>query len=528
MKSQIDYSDLLQFFRAEPPAMAGEMAYDDELCQLLITASAAEEASIWQLDSRNQLHPVYGTNFTSEDVKNVFLREGEGIGGAVVLSLQTMAVSQALRDPRHNQTLDSRIGFQTRSMISAPIIFGTSLYGVINILNHISGSAFPEIWQERLSSIGVMYAAALAAAGRLRLFDVSSIRSLAEHKKSSQFRTDRTAVVGVSCSIQEALDLCVKAAKTDIPVLVRGETGTGKELAARRIHEASQRKSGPFVDVNCAAVTESLLESELFGHVKGAYSGATQSRQGKFVAAEGGTLFLDEIGDMSRTFQAKILRVLQEKKLSPVGSEKIKTCDVRIVAATNQNLWEKVQAGTFREDLYYRLCGIEIVMPPLRERPEDIHLLAGYFLNRAYSDLNKGDLRQQCPEISNAAFEMMMAFQWPGNVRQLKQAVAAALAICETDQIQPADFPVWFHSAMETDSDHTRQYHTPTSDHSPAKLYDPGFETVSDQDRKRYLKALDVTKYSGTGRWNLSAAARELGVPRKTFIYRLKKMQLIK
>jgi transcriptional regulator with GAF, ATPase, and Fis domain len=225
-------------------------------------------------------------------------------------------------------------------MISAPILFGDDLFGVINILNHASGSAFPAKWQERLSTVGVMYAAALAAAGRMHRYDPSALRNKADRQKDTPFPADRTIVVGVSCAIQEVLDLCVKAAKSDIPVLILGETGTGKELAARRIHEASQRNSGPFIPVNCAAVTESLLESELFGHVKGAFSGATRSRRGKFAAAEGGTLFLDEIGDMSRTFQAKILRALQEKQISPVGSETIKTCDVRFVAASNQNLWK--------------------------------------------------------------------------------------------------------------------------------------------------------------------------------------------
>jgi transcriptional regulator with GAF, ATPase, and Fis domain len=528
MENQFDYSDLLQFFRAKPPALPGDPEYNSAFCKTLVQASSSEEASIWQLDSRNQLHPVYGTNFTSEDVKDVILREGEGIGGAVVLSRQTMAVSQAPTDARHNQSLDSRIGFQTRSMISAPILFGDNLYGVINILNHSSGSAFQAEWQEKLSTVGVMYAAALVVAGRMCLYDVSSIQSKADHQKDTQSPTERTIVVGVSYAIQEVLDLCVKAAKTDIPVLICGDTGTGKELAARRIHEASQRDSDPFIAVNCAAVTESLLESELFGHVKGAFSGATQSRQGKFVAAEGGTLFLDEIGDMSRTFQAKILRVLQEKKLSPVGSEKIITCDVRFVTATNQNLWEKVQEGTFREDLFYRFCGIEIIIPPLRDRPEDIPLLARYFLNRAHSDQKKGDPLKHPSGISKEAFEMLTAFSWPGNVRQLEQAVMAALTICESDQIQPSDFPTWFLSAKEADFDHARLPQTAISDHRPENTYGLGHETYSGQDRKRYLKALESTKYSGTGRWNFSAAARKLGVPRKTFIYRLKKMQLIK
>ena len=528
MQSQIGFSDLLKFFRAKQPALPGVLEYNAAFCKMLITASMAEEASIWQLDSRNQLHPVYGTNFTSEDVKDVYLREGEGIGGAVILSRQTMAVSQAPRNSRHDKSLDSRIGFQTRSMISAPILFCDDLFGVINILNHISGSAFPARWHERLSTVGVMYAAALAAAGRMRLYDASVIHSKADRQKDTPFPSDRTIVVGVSCAIQEVLDLCVKAAKTDIPVLIRGATGTGKELAARRIHEASKRDSGPFIPVNCAAVTESLLESELFGHVKGAFSGATRSRQGKFMAAEGGTLFLDEIGDMSMTFQAKILRVLQEKQISPVGSETIKTCDIRFVAASNQNLWEKVQEGKFREDLFYRLCGIEIVMPPLRERPEDIPLLARYFLNRARSDPNTGNALYQIPEISNEAFEMLTAFSWPGNVRQLEQAVMAALTVCESDQILPHDFPTWFLTARQPDFDDASPAQTAMNGHQPEKIYRSGGETYSDQDRKRYLDALDSTKYSGTGRWNLSAAARKLGVPRKTFIYRLKKMKLIR
>jgi transcriptional regulator with GAF, ATPase, and Fis domain len=528
MEHQLNYSDLLNFFRFTPSALTGDPDYNDAFCKTLIQASACEEASIWQLDSHNQLHPVYGTNFSPEEVKDVILREGEGIGGAVVLSRQTMAVSHAPIDSRHDQALDSRIGFQTRSMISAPILFGDNLFGVINILNHASGSAFPELWQERLSAVAVMYATALTAAGRMVLYDASSINTRADHQKEMPSAAGGTTVVGVSCAIQEALNLCVKAAKTDIPVLIRGATGTGKELAARRIHEASQRSSGPFVDVNCAAVAESLLESELFGHVKGAFSGATRSRQGKFLAAEGGTLFLDEIGDMSRTFQAKILRVLQEKKLSPVGSEKIITGDVRFVAATNQNLLQKVQEGTFREDLFYRLCGIEIVMPPLRDRPEDIPLLARYFLNRACRASTKADSRYQCPEISNQAFEMLTAFSWPGNVRQLEQAVLAAFTICESDQIKPGDFPAWLRTAIKSDINPPESSLKPGSDHRPEKMNAFGSEPHSNQERNRYMAALETTKYAGTGRWNISAAARQLGVPRKTLIYRLKKLRLLK
>ena len=524
MQSQPKYSEIIKFFRETPPATPGDQLYNAAFCKILIEASSAEEASIWQLDSRNRLHPVYGTNFTSAEIKDVVLREGEGIGGAVVISRQTLAVSQAVSDSRHDPRVDERIGFATHSMISAPILFSGKLYGIVNILNHPSGMAFPSEWEDRLSLAGALYAAALASVDRLHLYDVSPI---ADAHKPMQFPEGQTVVVGASCAIQEVLHLCVKAAKSDIPVLIQGETGTGKELAARRIHEASQRFSGPFIDVNCAAVTESLLESELFGHVKGAFSGATSNRKGKFLAASGGTLFLDEIGNMDRTFQAKILRVLQEKKLSPVGSEKTVSCDARIVSATNQVLREKVEAGTFREDLFYRLCGIEIIMPPLRERLDDIPVLARYFLNRACAEEKERNPLYRVPTFSIEALQMLMAFDWPGNVRQLEQAVLAALTICETDEIQPKDFPAWFHNAVGSYNDPTTRYQ-PVADEGPDEKI-PGLRPVKFgvEERMRYLETLDLTKYDGTGRWNYSAAARRLGVPRKTFMYRLKRMQII-
>ncbi len=524
MENKINFSKLLQFFRDKPPSPPGDPDYSAAFCKLLVAASSAAEASIWQLDGSNQLHPVYGTNFDYEDVKNVALREGEGIGGAVALSRRTIASVQAPRDARHDPRLDERIDFRTSSMISAPIIFGDILYGVINILNHKSGRGFPADWQEKLSIVGVMFAAALAAAGRLRHYEGTPIVASRQTKQPSK---PRTVVVGASYPIRQVLELCEKAGRSDIPVLIRGKTGTGKELAARRIHEAGNRASGPFIDVNCAAVTETLLESELFGHVKGAFSGATYNRQGKFIAARGGTLFLDEVGDMGRTFQAKILRVLQEKKFSPVGSEKTLSTDARIVAATNQDISKKIEEGTFREDLYYRLCGIEILMPSLRERREDIPLLANHLLSKACSEKKERDPLYQAPGFSTEAMEMLQAFSWPGNVRQLEQAVLAALAICETDKIRPDDFPAWFKNVIQAGQ-------ASAATRLSGRILDavettPVLVSVdySDKERLRFLKALNSTKYSGTGRWNLSAAARQLNIPRKTFIYQLKKKQLI-
>jgi transcriptional regulator with PAS, ATPase and Fis domain len=341
-------------------------------------------------------------------------------------------------------------------------------------------------------------------------------------EKSLKIPEAKTGIVGISQAVQEALHLCLKAGRSDIPVLICGETGTGKELAAHRIHEESRRVQGPFLEINCAALSETLLESELFGHVKGAFTGASHDRPGKFAAASRGTLFLDEIAEMTITSQAKILRVLEEKKVTPLGSEKAVPADTRIIAATNKNLVELMKEKKLREDLYYRLCGIEIKMPPLRERIEDIPLLAIHFLNKA-SRQQKG---KNPPRLSSEALDMLITFAWPGNVRQLEQALLAAMALCEGDEIVPGNFPGWFREAV-TSAAKREITRLSTNLHVETKSRpEKDNRLLKDEDRRRYLEALQATKYPGTGRWNVSSAARQLGIPRETLSYHLKKLRL--
>jgi two-component system response regulator AtoC len=343
-------------------------------------------------------------------------------------------------------------------------------------------------------------------------------------EKSLEIPETKTGIVGISQGVQEALHLCLKAGRSDIPVLICGETGTGKELAAHRIHEESRRVQGPFLEINCAALSETLLESELFGHVKGAFTGASHDRLGKFAAASGGTLFLDEIAEMAVTSQAKILRVLEEKKVTPLGSEKAVPADTRIIAATNRNLVELMKEKRLREDLYYRLCGIEIKMPALRERVEDIPLLAIHFLNKA-SRQQKG---KNPPRLSSEALDMIMTFAWPGNVRQLEQALLAAMALCEGDEIVPGNFPAWFREAATSAGKQEITYLS-TNPHVETKSRpEKDNRLLKDEDRRRYLEALHATKYQGTGRWNVSSAARQLGIPRETLTYHLKKLNILR
>jgi Nif-specific regulatory protein len=243
-------------------------------------------------------------------------------------------------------------------------------------------------------------------------------------------------IVGESQRIRSVLNFIAKVAPTDSTVLIRGESGTGKELAARAIHLNSPRAAKPFVAINCAALTETLLESELFGHEKGAFTGATSQKRGKFEVADGGTIFLDEMGEMSMVLQAKLLRVLQEQEFERVGGTRPIKVDVRLIAATNRDLEAMIKQGTFRQDLYYRLNVVSLVMPPLRERREDIPLLANYFATK-YSQKCKRQIRGISPE----ARACLKIYDWPGNVRELENAVERAVVLGSSDLIRPEDLP---------------------------------------------------------------------------------------
>jgi transcriptional regulator with PAS, ATPase and Fis domain len=225
-------------------------------------------------------------------------------------------------------------------------------------------------------------------------------------------------------------------ADTNSTVLIIGESGTGKELAARAVHEHSRRHSRPFLPINCAAIPETLIESELFGYEKGAFTGATSRREGLFQAAHGGTLFIDEIGEMQLGLQSKLLRAIENKKILPVGSTREVDVDIRLVAATNRDLKERVESGQFREDLYYRLRVVEIVLPPLRDRRDDIPLLVRHFIDQIARENNR-----PVKDITSEALEALLAYSWPGNIRELRNSLEAIIVLSLTEQIELSDLP---------------------------------------------------------------------------------------
>jgi DNA-binding NtrC family response regulator len=277
----------------------------------------------------------------------------------------------------------------------------------------------------------------------LRSVVESALQTLEERRRAGPSAPDlphhdgRVKMIGASRALQEVFKIVGRVARSDAPILITGESGTGKELVAKAVHEYSPRRQKEMITINCGAIPENLLESELFGHEKGSFTGAIARREGRFEQADGGTLFLDEIGDMPLTIQVKLLRVLQDGTFSRVGSNETFTTDARIIAATHRNLTDEVAAGRFREDLYYRLNVVEIPIPPLRKRLEDVPLLAEYFLQRITRKNGMARIR-----LSAEAVNTLQTHLWPGNVRELENTIARACALATTNLLLPGDIPL--------------------------------------------------------------------------------------
>lgn len=312
-------------------------------------------------------------------------------------------------------------------------------------------------------------------------------------------------IIGKSAAIKKLFRLIEKVAPTESTVLILGESGTGKELVARAIHEKSRRREGPFVPVNCGAIPEELLESELFGYEKGAFTGAVKSKPGRFEMAQGGTIFLDEVAEMSPKLQVKLLRILQEKRVERLGSERSVAVDIRILAATNRNLEKEVKEGRFREDLYFRLNVIPVHLPPLRERKEDIPLLAEHFLRRFCE-------REEVPlkRLSEEALACLCRYSWPGNVRELENLMERLVILSEDQVIRKEDLP-----------EHLWQ--PPPLSPEPLEIPPEGLnlpQILREMEKNLILKALEA---SGGVK---SKAAKLLGLNRTTLIEKMKRLGL--
>ncbi|MEO0142080.1 MAG: sigma 54-interacting transcriptional regulator [candidate division WOR-3 bacterium] len=384
----------------------------------------AEASSLLLLDeATNELYFASVTGEVSQRLKNLTVPLDKGIAGACVREGKIKIVNDTTQDKNFYPKIDKSTGFVTRSIIAAPLIISGKTIGVIEVLNKIDEKG----WTEEDKDLLVLIAYQSAQVIQNAQFH----QRIHEYKDLLKDEIDaRYAIVSRSEQFKNVLNLAEKVAPGNTSVLILGENGTGKELIARYIHRLSPRREKPFIAVSCAAIPSTLLESELFGYEKGAFTGALSLRKGRFELANQGTIFLDEIGDLALETQSKLLRVLQEREFERLGSTKTIRVDVRVIAATNQNLEEKIKNKSFREDLFYRLNVFPIYIPPLRERKDDILILAEHFLTYYAKQMNKNIKR-----ISDRAIDRLMNYPWPGNVRELQNVIERAVVLTSTETL---------------------------------------------------------------------------------------------
>jgi transcriptional regulator with GAF, ATPase, and Fis domain len=403
----------------------------DELLEALMDSvveiTSADKGFLILMDGE-QMHVKVARNLMRENIADAVSQLSDSIVAKVVKTLKPVIISDAMNDEEFAGS-KSIMKLRLTSVICVPLLDRGKLIGLI----YVGNDSIVDLFQPETMQILTVFAAqaSLIVANAL-LLDHLRVDNRQLSQRLEQIRFGE--IVGTSGPMQEVFKKVEKVASTDISVLITGETGTGKELIAREIHTRSPRARAPFVTINCGAIPENLLESELFGHVKGAFTGAVANKQGKFQAAHGGTLFLDEIGEMPLNLQVKLLRAIQERIIIRVGDTRPETVDIRIVAATNRNLEGEIQAGRFREDLYYRLNVVNIHLPPLRDRQEDVVVIARYLLGR-YAKEYDSKVKGFSP---NAAVGIRK-HHWPGNIRELENRIKKALVLAESTMIGPDD-----------------------------------------------------------------------------------------
>ncbi len=408
-----------------------------EVLNVLANYLGIRRGMVSMLQPSGELRLVAAYGLSKEEFRRGRFESGEGITGKILQSGMPVVLHDIAEEPLYLNRTGSLEGTENQqvSFVGVPIKIGTQVAGVLS-LDHLA-DAYSGSFQKKVMLLS-MVANLIGQAIRLQQGVVAEREALVQEqrrlKTELQGKYSLDSVVGYSKGMQEVFAQVHQAAPGRATILLRGESGTGKEVIAKAIHYLSPRKTGPFIKLNCAALSETLLESELFGHEKGAFTGAQNERKGRFELAHGGTLFLDEIGDISPEFQTKLLRVLQEREFERVGGSRSIRVDVRLITATNRDLEKAIMEGDFRADLYYRINVVGIFLPPLRERREDIPYLIELFLKRFNSE-NQRDMN-----ISPEAMRVMLNCYWPGNVRELENCVERTATMTRGNVIQEVDF----------------------------------------------------------------------------------------
>jgi transcriptional regulator with GAF, ATPase, and Fis domain len=390
------------------------------LIDAIISLTKADKGFII-IFKENTFDIMVARNLEGKNIDNPRELISDSIIEKVINTKKPIIVNDALNDTEFKMSV-SVINLKLCSVLCVPLIYQGNILGLIYIGNDSVANLFDQSTLEMMTIFASQITLLLKSA-----LHINKLEQEVDIKNNN-------SIIYASPVMTEIMDKIKKVAPTDVTVLLEGETGTGKEILAREIHNYSPRRNNPFVAVNCAAIPKDLLESELFGHIKGAFTGAISSREGKFQLASGGTLFLDEIGDMPLNLQVKLLRALQEKVVIKVGSNKLEEVDVRIICATNQNLEELIKAKKFRSDLYYRINVVRFYLPPLRDRSEDIMLIAKYFLNKFKKEYNSN-----VEGFSINAIKAINTYRWPGNIRELENRIKKAVILARHPLIEKED-----------------------------------------------------------------------------------------
>lgn len=407
----------------------------DNLLELVIDSVTrlmeAKASSLLLLDPKTRkLYFKVTIGEKKEEVRKFEINLGQGIAGIVAETGEPLLINDVTQDPRWDREISDTIGFQTRSIACAPMKIDGQTIGVVEIIDKEDGSP---IQKEDMKTLTVFAELASMAIHNAKMISQVKRENLDLREELGR----KYRIIGESPGLKKVITDALKVANSRTSTLLLGESGTGKELLARLIHNAGPRKDRPMIVLNCAALPETLLEAELFGYEKGAFTGANTRNIGKFELADTGTIFLDEIGEMAPGMQAKLLGVLQEGIFYRIGGNTPITVDVRVISATNRDIARDVIEGRFREDLYYRLNVVQIYIPPLRERKPDIPLLYAHFLTMFKEEMGLPHLR-----ISQEAEERILDYDWPGNVRELRNAIERAVVMGNGEEVLPEDLPI--------------------------------------------------------------------------------------
>ncbi|MGB5159307.1 sigma-54 interaction domain-containing protein [Desulfobacterium sp. N47] len=449
----------------------------------------------------NEINIEVAHGISKSAVENVKYKLGEGITGRVIETGKDVSIAKISEEPLFLNRTASRKNSKNQevSFICVPVKKENQIIGALSVDRPYDEKYQLKDGTKLLSVIATMIARQVINLENINL-EKEQLRNENKRLKSElENKYSITNIIGNSSRMREVFQMISQVSKSNATVLVRGESGTGKELVANSIHYNSHRAKGPFVKVNCASLPANLIESELFGHEKGAFTGAIKQKLGKFELADKGTIFLDEIGSINLDVQVNLLRVLQEKEFDRIGGHKTIKTDVRIVAATNKNLEQGVEDGTFRGDLYYRLNVFPIYMPPLRERKTDILLLADSFLEK-YAKENKKDIRR----LSTPSIDMLMAYHWPGNVRELENCIERAVLLCEEQTIHSYHLPPTLQTGIESGTM-------------------PSFSLVDSVENLEKEKIIDALKNT---RGNCAQAAKVLKTTIRKFNYKARKFNI--